>query len=103
MSVASPSISHNEAFLRRRTYDVLSSTKTHQGLQRLWCEQPGPSLEVLVVQVPLVVAASGAPFTPTAYQRHASFQFSFASLMVTIALIAVLLGAFRLRLAWECC
>jgi hypothetical protein len=57
---------------------------------------PGHLSKCWLCEAPLGVAASGAPFTPTAYQRHASFQFSFASLMVTIALIAVLLGAFRL-------
>jgi hypothetical protein len=45
---------------------------------------------------PLVAAAPGSPFKATAYERHARFQFSFASLLVTIALIAVLLGVFRL-------
>jgi hypothetical protein len=47
-------------------------------------------------QAPLAAATSGAPFKATNYERHAKFQFSFASLMVTIALIAVLLGVFRL-------
>lgn len=53
--------------------------------------------ECWLCKMPLVeLAASSTPFKPTAYQQHAGLQFSFASLMVTIALIAVLLGVFRL-------
>ncbi len=41
-------------------------------------------------------AEPAAEWLPTPYERHATFQFSFASLMLTIALIAVLLGVFRI-------
>ena len=57
---------------------------------------PGHLSKCWLCQAPVVLAASGTPFKATAYERHAAFQFSFASLLVTIALIAVLLGVFRL-------
>jgi hypothetical protein len=43
--------------------------------------------------------SAGTPaieWLPTQYERHATFQFSFASLLLTIAVLAVLLGVFRL-------
>ena len=92
-----PSITRNEASQRRRTHDVLNATQTDQGLHRT------------AVRTTRVICRSagcathrwwrpprGTPFKATAYERHATFQFSFASLLVTIALIAVLLGVFRL-------
>jgi hypothetical protein len=57
---------------------------------------PGHRTQCWLCEGPLRVPAAEVPVPSTPYERHAAFQFSFASLMVTIALIAVLLGVFRL-------
>jgi hypothetical protein len=59
-------------------------------------KNPGHLTQCWLCEGPLAVPAAGTPFKPTSYERHAALQFSFASLLVTIALIAVLLGSFRL-------
>ena len=57
---------------------------------------PDHLVECWLCNAPLAATPVDTPFKATAYERHAKFQFSFASLLVTIALIAVLLGVFRL-------
>lgn len=57
---------------------------------------PGQRTQCWLCEGPLKVPAADVIVPSTAYENHAAFQFSFASLMVTIALIAVLLGVFRL-------